>query len=79
MFNKKLINALGGTGCVAKALDLNHSTVSAWKRNSIPYKHRHAIIQLASKIGISLDTNVFLGLDTNSNNLTESLKEKDHD
>ncbi len=55
MTAEQIVEALGGTVSVAKALDLAPTTVSSWKTSgSIPKWRMDGIERLARKSGISL-------------------------
>ena len=49
-----IIEALGGTVAVARALDLAPTTVSSWKGAKIPNWRKDAVAKLAEKQGIDL-------------------------
>ena len=55
MTAEQIVEALGGTVAVAKALDLAPTTVSSWKKSgSIPKWRKPEIEKLASRKGICL-------------------------
>ena len=50
-----IIEALGGTVKVARALDLTPSTVSSWKSaNSIPAWRMEKVSKLAKRLGVEV-------------------------
>lgn len=52
-----IVNALGGTNAVAKALSVPVSTVSSWKqKNSIPPWRRPMLLKLAMECDVALST-----------------------
>lgn len=51
-----IIEALGGTVAVARALKLTPSTVSSWKGSKIPNWRVDAITKLARKQGVDLSS-----------------------
>ncbi len=56
MTPRQIIDALGGTGKVADALDLTPSTVSTWKTaGNIPKWRMDGIRKLARKAGVDVD------------------------
>jgi hypothetical protein len=48
-----IIDALGGTGEVAKALARSDSTVSSWRARGIPGPHWHGLAEMAVTRGKS--------------------------
>lgn len=55
---KQLIDALGGIKVVADALDTSNGAVANWRlRNSVPWRHRHALASLAAKHAVQLPEN----------------------
>ncbi len=56
----KLISLLGGTGAVAKKLNIQPSAISNWKKlNKIPSTKLEAILELSSYLDINIE-NFFL-------------------
>jgi hypothetical protein len=60
MSDAKIIEALGDTGVVAKALQLSDSRVSNWKSRGIAWRYRPAIAALAKRKRVALPDG-FLG------------------
>lgn len=55
MTAKQIVEALGGTLAVAKALELSPTTVSSWKTSgSIPKWRMRGVEELAREKGVSL-------------------------
>ena len=52
--DSELINRLGGSGVVAKALGFRVNRVSNWHRDGIPHQQRGRIAQLAQAKGEAL-------------------------
>jgi len=52
----QLISLLGGTGAVAKKVNVKPSAISNWKKlNKIPSNKHNAIFELSSKLNVNLD------------------------
>ena len=52
----QLISLLGGTGAVAKKVNVKPSAISNWKKsNKIPINKHDAIFELSSKLNVNLD------------------------
>jgi len=51
----KIIDVLGGTSAVARALGAPPSTVSSWRKNGIPHWRWAALHDLAERMGLSFD------------------------
>ena len=50
-----LVQALGGSGSVAKALGLKQNTVAMWRlRKRIPWRYRPALADLAEQQGVAV-------------------------
>lgn len=50
-----LVQDLGGSGVVAKALKLKQNTVSMWgTRGRIPWRYRPALARLAEQEGVTI-------------------------
>lgn len=57
MKDVELIEKLGGTVAVSTALNLDHTTVSKWKKLGISAAGRYQIKELAASRGIELPAN----------------------
>lgn len=50
-----LVQDLGGSGAVAKALNLRQNTVAMWRlRKRIPWRYRPALANLANQQGVDV-------------------------
>jgi len=54
MADSEIIEALGGTRAVAKALRMKQARVSNWKKRGIAVEHRAAVIRLARRKKLTL-------------------------
>ena len=54
MADSEIIEALGGSRVVAKALRMKQSRVSNWKKRGIAQEHRAAIARLARRKKLDL-------------------------
>lgn len=54
MADSEIIEALGGSGAVAKALGVKQARVSNWKKRGIALDHRPAIVKLARRKKLTL-------------------------
>lgn len=56
-----IFTLMGGTGAVARILDIKHSTASEMRRRgSIPVRYWPALIEGAAAIGADLDSDILV-------------------
>jgi hypothetical protein len=63
MTDSELIDALGGTTAVARALGIGRwNTVSMWRGRGIPMAWRPAVLDLAEQRSVAVERRAFLRL-----------------